>query len=334
MTCNALLALPGPSVPCGSLDGRCTVLCRRVKSPSSARQAHFAGRRSRSATAAQINRDVTLDGRGGPEIGRAVNISPEVAFLTADHDPQVRRTSPGRKRGITVGDRAWIATRAVLLPGATVASPASARPAPGCSALAAEHDALLGATGTHPWSPWQEQQIIDTEHYRRVEEGLQVRRLAQQHLQRCTCTWASAGADRAVAVCDRLRAGAAGAAGDLRQLAVPRRARLRAPLGPHARSSPRASRAAASPRRSGASAAYADYVDFLVRTNSIVEHTQLWWSVRPASLVRHRRGAHLRRPDRRAEESTALVGPDRGLRRAGGARLRRGRALRAARGRA
>jgi carboxylate-amine ligase len=26
---------------------------------------------------------------------------------------------------------------------------------------------------------------------------------------------------------------------------------------------------------------YADYVEFLFRTNSIVEHTQLWWSVRP-----------------------------------------------------
>jgi glutamate---cysteine ligase / carboxylate-amine ligase len=40
-------------------------------------------------------------------------------------------------------------------------------------ALAARHDALLGATGTHPWSPWQEQEIIDTEHYRRVQESLQ-----------------------------------------------------------------------------------------------------------------------------------------------------------------
>ena len=27
--------------------------------------------------------------------------------------------------------------------------------------------------------------------------------------------------------------------------------------------------------------AYADYVDFLVRTNSIIEFTQVWWSVRP-----------------------------------------------------
>src|SRR5436305_13995435 len=38
---------------------------------------------------------------------------------------------------------------------------------------AAENGITLGATATHPWSPWQEQTIIDTEHYRRVAEGLQ-----------------------------------------------------------------------------------------------------------------------------------------------------------------
>ena len=27
--------------------------------------------------------------------------------------------------------------------------------------------------------------------------------------------------------------------------------------------------------------AYADYVDLLLKTGSLVEHTQLWWSVRP-----------------------------------------------------
>ena len=27
--------------------------------------------------------------------------------------------------------------------------------------------------------------------------------------------------------------------------------------------------------------AYEDYVDFLVRTGSIVEQTQIWWSIRP-----------------------------------------------------
>ena len=31
----------------------------------------------------------------------------------------------------------------------------------------------------------------------------------------------------------------------------------------------------------GTWAAYRDYVDFLVRTNSIVEYTQVWWSIRP-----------------------------------------------------
>ena len=30
----------------------------------------------------------------------------------------------------------------------------------------------LGATGTHPWADYRKQPIIDTEHYRRVEEGL------------------------------------------------------------------------------------------------------------------------------------------------------------------
>src|SRR3954452_21844560 len=39
--------------------------------------------------------------------------------------------------------------------------------------LAAEHGIALGATGTHPWSPWQDQKIIDTDHYRRVADGLQ-----------------------------------------------------------------------------------------------------------------------------------------------------------------
>src|SRR5690242_1970309 len=39
-------------------------------------------------------------------------------------------------------------------------------------ALAATRGLALGATGTHPWSDYREQQVIDTPHYRRVEEGL------------------------------------------------------------------------------------------------------------------------------------------------------------------
>src|SRR3954452_556816 len=31
--------------------------------------------------------------------------------------------------------------------------------------LAADHGVLLAATSTHAWSPWWDQQIIDTDHY-------------------------------------------------------------------------------------------------------------------------------------------------------------------------
>jgi acetyltransferase-like isoleucine patch superfamily enzyme len=66
-----------------------------------------------------VNRGVLLDGRGGLHIGSNVNISPEALLLTSDHDP----TSPDfadRKRAVVVGDRCWIATRAVILPGAEI----------------------------------------------------------------------------------------------------------------------------------------------------------------------------------------------------------------------
>src|SRR5262252_8281773 len=39
-------------------------------------------------------------------------------------------------------------------------------------AVADERGVALGCTGTHPWSDYREQHIIDTEHYRRVEDGL------------------------------------------------------------------------------------------------------------------------------------------------------------------
>ena len=39
-------------------------------------------------------------------------------------------------------------------------------------ALADSFGVALASTGTHPWSPWQEQRIIDTPHYRRNDETL------------------------------------------------------------------------------------------------------------------------------------------------------------------
>jgi len=63
-----------------------------------------------------VNRGVVLDGRGGLSIGRKVNISPEAVLLTAEHEID-SPTFDGRLASVTVGDRCWIATRAVILPG-------------------------------------------------------------------------------------------------------------------------------------------------------------------------------------------------------------------------
>ena len=182
------------------------------------------------------------------------------------------------------------------------------------------------ATGTHPWSPWQEQR----DHRHRAlppgRERAPVRGVAQQHLQRAR---ARRGARRRPR--DRgVRPAAAGDAASCSRSRPTRRFSTAATRGstPRARrSSRRASRAAASRTRSAASQAYADYVDFLV-------HTELDRRVHPgvverpaAPLLRHGGDAHLRR----ADERRRLHRPrraDHGLRRPGGARLRRGRPLR------
>jgi hypothetical protein len=62
----------------------------------------------------------------------------------------------------------------------------------------------LGAMGTHPWASYLDQRIIDTPHYRRLQEELGW--VAQRNN-----TWSNhvhmgvRGADRAIAVCDRIR---------------------------------------------------------------------------------------------------------------------------------
>jgi maltose O-acetyltransferase len=66
-----------------------------------------------------VCRGVTLDGRGPLCVGERVNISAEAVLLTAEHDPH-SPSFAGRTRSTLVGDRAWIASRAVVLPGADV----------------------------------------------------------------------------------------------------------------------------------------------------------------------------------------------------------------------
>ena len=170
--------------------------------------------------------------------------------------------------------------------------------------LAAEHGVLLSATGTHPWSPWQDQKIIDTDHYRRVEEGLKY--VAWRNNTFSVHVHVGIrGADRAVAICDRMRP----VLPELLALSANSPFLDGRDSGLHSvrsqiftKSFPRCG----IPEPFGSFAVYANYVDFLLRTNSIVEHTQLWWSVRP----HHAFGTvEVRICDAQssAEESNALV---------------------------
>jgi len=67
-----------------------------------------------------IHRHTRLDLRGGITIGDDVAISPHCSIITADHDPD-SPTREYRERGVSIGDRAWIATDVTLLPGTQVA---------------------------------------------------------------------------------------------------------------------------------------------------------------------------------------------------------------------
>lgn len=66
-----------------------------------------------------INQDCRLDNRGGISIGSNVSISPEVHLITADHDMDDPIGS-GRLGKITIGDYAFIGSRATVLPGITI----------------------------------------------------------------------------------------------------------------------------------------------------------------------------------------------------------------------
>jgi carboxylate-amine ligase len=146
-------------------------------------------------------------------------------------------------------------------------------------ALASEHGMELGATGTHPWSDYREQQIIPTEHYRRVEEGLKYVAWRNNTFSLHVHVGIR-GADRAVLVCDRLRP----------VLPVLLAISANSPFldgrdsGLHSsrtqtftKSFPRCG----IPDAFGDWAAFADYIDLLQATRSIVEYTQVWWSIRP-----------------------------------------------------
>jgi len=137
----------------------------------------------------------------------------------------------------------------------------------------------LAAMGTHPWANYLDQRIIDTPHYNRLRNELGW--VAQRNN-----TWSLhlhmgiRGADRAIAVCDWLR--------ELLPLLLAVSANSpfldRRDSGLHSvrteiftRTFPRCG--VPSPFRDWGT--YAGFVDTLERLGSVVESTQLWWSVRP-----------------------------------------------------
>src|SRR3954447_344930 len=145
-------------------------------------------------------------------------------------------------------------------------------------ALAEKHGAGLASTGTHPLSDYREQHIIDTDHYHRVQDGL-------QYVAHRNNTFALQvhvgvqGGDRAIRAGARLRP----------VLPLLLAISANSPFvdgrdsGLHSartqtftKSFPRCG----IPEVYGSWAAWQEYVELLLRTNSIVEFTQLWWSVR------------------------------------------------------
>jgi carboxylate-amine ligase len=145
--------------------------------------------------------------------------------------------------------------------------------------LTGRFDVLLGATGTHPWSPWQEQRIIDTPHYRRNDEILRYvvwrNNSFGLHLH-----MGVRGADRAIRVVDGLRtylphllaySGSSPFVEGVNTYLHSARTQIFTRMFPRC----------GIPDAFGSWHAYEDYVRFLYDTGSITEHTQIWWSVRP-----------------------------------------------------
>ena len=137
----------------------------------------------------------------------------------------------------------------------------------------------LGVSGVHPFSPWTEQRIIDTAHYRRVEEEL-------GYIAWTNNTWSLhlhagvRGADRAVAVSTAMRS----VLPELLALSANSAVYCGQATRLH---STRTQVFTKSFPRCGIPDAFADWSDYerfvelLERTGSIVESTQIWWSVRP-----------------------------------------------------
>jgi carboxylate-amine ligase len=137
----------------------------------------------------------------------------------------------------------------------------------------------LSAAGTHPWSAWQEQRIIDTPHYRRNDELLRYV-VWRNNTFGLHVHVGINGPDRAIKVFSALR----NYLPELLALSASSPFVENVDSGLHSartqiftRMFPRCG----VPDTLGSWDDWETYVRFLYETGSITEHTQIWWSVRP-----------------------------------------------------
>lgn len=137
----------------------------------------------------------------------------------------------------------------------------------------------LASTGTHPWSSWKDQRIIDTPHYRRNDEILRYV-VWRNNTFGLHVHVGINGADRAVRTFSALR----NYLPELLALSVS------SPFVEDVNTGLQSARTEIFTRmfpRCGVPDTFRswqeweDYVRFLYETGSITEHTQIWWSVRP-----------------------------------------------------
>jgi glutamate---cysteine ligase / carboxylate-amine ligase len=145
--------------------------------------------------------------------------------------------------------------------------------------LADRMGVALACTGTHPWSRWQDQRIIDTPHYRRNDEILRYV-VWRNNSFGIHAHIGIRGADRALAVCNAFR----NVLPELLALSASSPFVEDCVTGLHSARTeiftklfPRCG----VPDAYDGWAGFESYVRFLYDTKSIDDHTQMWWSVRP-----------------------------------------------------
>jgi glutamate---cysteine ligase / carboxylate-amine ligase len=137
----------------------------------------------------------------------------------------------------------------------------------------------LSAVGTHPWSRWQDQRIIDTPHYRRNDELLRYV-VWRNNTFGLHVHVGINGADRAIQVTSALR-------NFLPELlALSASSPFVEGVFTHLHSSrtqifTRMFPRCGIPDALDDWAEWETYLRFLYETGSVTEHTQMWWSVRP-----------------------------------------------------